>query len=471
MKSAYVIGSGPNGLTAAIILARAGVATTVFEAQPTPGGGTRSAELTLPGFTHDLCSAVHPMAVSSPVFRSLPLAEHGLEWIHPGVPLAHPLDDGSAVVVYRSVEETAERLGRDAGAWRRAFEPLIRNWRGLWEDILGPPHLPVHPIALARFGMRGLWPATIAARTVFRTEAARAVFAGVAAHSIMPLERPLSSAFGWVLTLTAHTAGWPVPRGGAQSIANALISYFESLGGKVVVNMPVRSLNEVGDADVILCDITPRQLLRIAGDRLPADYRRKLEAFRYGPGVFKMDWALDGPIPWTAPECAAAGTVHLGGTLEEIAVSERAPWEGYVAQRPFILLAQSSQFDGTRAPAGKHTAWAYCHVPNGSRINATERIEAQIERFAPGFRRSILARSVFTPADLQKHNENLQGGDIIGGALSIDQFFLRPTTSMYRTPVRGLYLCSSSTPPGGGVHGMCGYHAARWALADFGITP
>ena len=465
-KSAYVIGSGPNGLTAAIVLAQAGVSTTVLEAQPSIGGGTRSAPLTLPGFVHDVCSAVHPLAVSSPAFRSFPLAEHGLEWIHPGAPLAHPLDDGTVAVLYRSLDETAQRLGRDAKAWRGAVGTLVARWHDLAGDILGPLRIPDHAFTFARFGMLAPWPATTTARTLFRTVAARALFAGIAAHSVLPLESAMSSAIGWVLAIAAHGGGWPIPRGGSQSIANALASYLSSVGGGIVPNTTVRSLNELRDADLILCDISPRQLLQIAGDRLPGQYRRKLKKYRYGPGVFKMDWALDGPIPWTSPDCTLAATVHVGGSLEEIAAAERAPWAGTLDRRPFVLLAQPSLFDPSRAPAGKHTAWAYCHVPNGSTANVSQNIEGQIERFAPGFRARILARSTMNTADLECHNANLQGGDINGGAQTLSQFFLRPTRSMYRTPVRGLYLCSASTPPGGGVHGMCGYQAARCALSD-----
>ncbi len=466
VKTAYVIGSGPNGLTAAITLARAGVHATVLEAQPTIGGGTCSAELTLPGFVHDVCSAVHPMAVSSPAFRSFPLAEHGLEWIYPSAAVAHPLDDGSAAVLYPSVEETAQRLGRDNAAWRRAVGPLATHWDDLISDILGPLRFPSHPLVLARFGLLAPWPATVSARLLFHTTHARALFAGVAAHSVLPLEDPLSSAIGWVLTLAGHAVGWPIPRGGSQSIANALASYLKSLGGEIIPNANVSSLDELRDADVILGDITPYQLLRIGGEGLPENYRRTLEKFRYGPGVFKMDWALDGPIPWKAGECAQAATVHVGGTLEEVAASERAPWAGKIDQRPFILLAQPSLFDLSRAPAGKHTAWAYCHVPNGSTVDVSDRIESQIERFAPGFRSLILGRSLMNTADLEARNANLHGGDINGGAQSFSQFFIRPARGLYRTPVRGLYFCSSSTPPGGGVHGMCGYYAARCALAD-----
>lgn len=461
----FVIGSGPNGLSAAITLARAGVMVTVLEAQPTIGGGMRSAPLTLPGFTHDVCSAVHPLAFSSPVFATMPLAEHGLEWIQPPLPVAHPLEGGRAVTVDISIEDTAARLGKDAAVYRRLVTPLRARWADLLEDILSPPHVPVHPLLLARFGLLAAWPAARLARLLFRTESARALFAGMAAHSILPLEMPVSAAFGWILGVAAHS-GWPIPRGGSQQIADAQVSYFQSLGGKVIPGQKVRSLRDFPTNSIILCDLTPRQLLRIAGDRLSDSYCRKLERYRYGPGVFKIDWALRSPIPWRNSDCERAGTIHLGGSLDEIAASESAAWDGRSCDRPFVLLAQPSLFDSSRAPAGKHTAWAYCHVPNGSGENMVSRIEAQVERFAPGFAQTILARHTMAPAQLESHNANLVGGDIGGGANTLSQILLRPTRSLYRTSCRGLFLCSASTPPGGGVHGMCGYHAARAALHD-----
>jgi phytoene dehydrogenase-like protein len=464
-----VIGAGPNGLTAAIVLAKAGLHTTVLEAEPTIGGGTRSAELTLPGFVHDICSAIHPLAVSSPAFNSFPLAEHGLEWMQPPIPLAHPFEDGSAAVLDRSLDRTCERLGRDGAAYRRAVSVFVERWPDFVPEILGPIfHFPRSPGLLARFGARAPWPAAITAKALFRAEHTRALFAGLAAHSVLPLEWLGSAAFGWVLAIAGHAVGWPFPRGGSQKIAEALVSYFHSLGGSVRTCSRVRSLDDLGRDSLILCAVAPRSFVALAGDRLPSPSRGRLERYRYGPGVFKIDWALDAPIPWKAAECAQAGTVHVGGTLDEIAASERAAWRGLPAERPFVLVAQPSLFDRSRAPEGKQTAWAYCHVPHGSNANMTERIERQIERFAPGFRDCILARHTFAPKDLELHNANLIGGDITGGAQTLRQLAFRPTPSLYRTLLKGVYLCSSSTPPGGGVHGMCGFHAAQAALRDAG---
>ncbi|MCC7354550.1 MAG: NAD(P)/FAD-dependent oxidoreductase [Anaerolineae bacterium] len=465
---AVVVGSGPNGLAAAITLALGGCSVIVLEAKETIGGGSRSAELTLPGFIHDVCSTAHPLAVASPFFRTLPLAEHGLEWVQPPAPLAHPFDDGTASVLERSIEATGETLGPDAQAYRRLLEPLVAGWDDLAADLLGPLRVPRHPFLLARFGLHAIRPARGLAQSLFTGERARAFFGGMSGHSMMPLEQPLTAAFGLVLGASGHAVGWPVARGGSQKIADALASYLRSLGGEIVTAKPVETMKDLPPARAILFDVTPRQLLRIAGDRLPAGYRRKLAGYRYGPGVFKIDWALDGPIPWRAAACARAGTLHLGGTLAEIAASERAVWRGEHAERPYILLVQQSLFDPTRAPQGKHTAWAYCHVPHGSTCDMTGRIEAQVERFAPGFRDLILARSVRSAADMEQYNPNYVGGDINGGLQDFRQHFTRPMLRLvpYSTPVKGLYICSSSTPPGGGVHGMCGYFAARAALRD-----
>ena len=463
---AFVVGAGPNGLAAAIVLAQAGVSVEVLEAAETVGGGARSGELTLPGFVHDVCSAIHPLGMASPLFRTLPLAEHGLEWVEPPAALAHPFDDGTAVVLERSPDAAVTGLGEDDSRWRRLFAPLARDAEPLLEDVLAPLHVPAHPLVLARFGARAALPATALAGLSFRGAKARGVFAGLAAHSMLPLERPPSAAFGLMLGLLAHSVGWPFPQGGSQRLSDALASHLRSLGGEIETGRRVESLGELAEAPLVLLDVTPRGLLALAGNRLPARYRRRLERYRFGPGVFKLDWALDGPIPWGAEECTRAGTVHLGATLEEIAASEAAPWRGEVAERPYVLLAQQSLFDPTRAPTGRHTAWAYCHVPNGSPVDMTERIENQVERFAPGFRERILARSALGPADLERHNENYVGGDINGGAATLSQLFTRPVArvSPYTTPLPGVFLCSASTPPGGGVHGMCGYHAARAAL-------
>ena len=470
MPDAVVVGSGPNGLSAAIELARAGLRVRIDEAEPTIGGGTRSAALTLPGFLHDICSAIHPMAAASPFFARLPLAERGLEWIHPDIPLAHPLPGGSAVVLVRSVEETANGLGADAPAYRRVVGPLVHRFQDLLGDALGPMlRIPRHPLLLGRFGVRAVLPS---GRLPFRGERARALIAGLAAHSFLPLEAPLTSSFALMLGGAAHAAGWPIARGGSQRIADALAATLRALGGEIASGERVDTLEQLGPARAILFDTSPATLERIAKDRLPARYRRALLRYRRGPGIFKVDYALAGPVPWLAAECRRAGTVHLGGTFEELAESEREVDRGGHPERPFVLVAQQSLFDETRAPAGKHTLWAYCHVPNGSTVDMTGRIDAQIERFAPGFRDVVLMRTITGPREVEAHNANCAGGDISGGAHDGLQFFARPVLAIdpYATPARDLYLCSSSTPPGGGVHGMCGLHAARSALRrSFGI--
>jgi phytoene dehydrogenase-like protein len=467
MYDAVVVGSGPNGLAAAVELARNGRSIAVLEAEDTIGGGTRSAELTLPGYVHDIGSAIHPLGYGSPFFGSLPLEEYGLEWVHPLAPLAHPFDDGTATVLERSVEETSAMLGPDAAAYRKLMGPITRDWDRLVGSLLGPPRLPRHPIALARFGLRALRSARGLAEGLFEGEKARGLFAGNAAHSFLPMEQVPSAAFGLVLGAVGHAVGWPFPKGGSQKIAEALASYLRSLGGEVYTGVRVGSIEEVPRSRTVLFDVTPRQLLEIAGKRFTKRYRRALERYRYGPGVFKVDFALEGPVPWKADECLRAGTVHVGGTLDEISLGEAAVSRGERPERPFVLLAQQSLFDETRAPEGKHTVWAYCHVPNGSTFDMTERIEAQIERFAPGFKERILAKSTMGPADLERINANLVGGDINGGLQDFHQLFTRPVARLtpYSTPAKGLYICSSSTPPGGGVHGMCGYFAARAALA------
>lgn len=466
MKRACVIGSGPNGLAAAVAMARAGLPVEVYEAEPIPGGGARTMELTQPGFRHDFGSAVHPLGAGSPFFSSLPLAEHGLQWIHGTSPLAHPLDDGTAVTLEHSLRDQEAQLGEDGAAWRELMEPIAAQWPDFIVDAMGPvTRIPRRPLLMASFARKAMQPANAFARRTFHGERARALFAGLAAHSFLSFDEPLSSAVGLVLGAAAHVVGWPVPRGGSQAITNALIGYLEKLNGAVHTSRRVRSLDEIdSEGGPVLCDLTPRQLLSIAGDRLQKTYSKAMKEFRYGPGIFKIDYALSAPIPWAARECNRAITVHLGGTLEEIARSEFASRHGAIPEHPFVLIAQPSLFDPTRAPERKHVAWMYCHIPNGSTTDMTERIEAQVERFAPGFRDCILARRTWSPLQLEAMDANLVGGDIGGGELSMRQFLFRPALGSYYTGTKNLYLCSASTPPGGGVHGMCGYHAARMAL-------
>jgi len=465
-RRAVVIGAGPNGLAAAIVLAQAGLQVDVFEAEPQAGGGARTLPLTLPGFLHDFGSAVHPMALASPFFSTLPLSDYGLQWIQPSAPLAHPLDDGTAVMLERDLGEAEAALGEDGKQWRRLFGPFAEHWTQLAPEVLKPVSLfPRHPLLLARLGLLGFPSANAIAHFWFRNPRTRALFAGLAAHSILSLEEPLSSAFGIMLGATAHAVGWPIPRGGAQSITDALCGVLSSFGGNVKTSSAVESLSALPSYDLTLCDLTPRQLLKAGSQRLSDGYKRRLGRYRYGAGAFKVDYALNAPIPWKASDCLRAASVHLGGSFEEIAASEKAIRDGQHSDRPFVLLAQPSLFDSSRAPAAKHTAWAYCHVPNGSKVNMLEKLENQIERFAPGFRECILARCVFSPADLESMDANLVGGDIAGGVLDIHQFLFRPTWRHYGTSARDIYICSASTPPGGGVHGMCGYHAARMALS------
>lgn len=469
---AIVIGSGPNGLAAAVALAREGWSVRVYEGHERPGGGARTSELTLPGFHHDVCSAIHPMGISSPFFRSLDLGRHGLEWIHPEIPLAHPLDGGEVAVMHRSVVETAE--GFDTGtarAYRRLFEPLVGTFDELLEGLLAPPGIPAHPFAMMRFGLRALPSALAAARGWFSDERARALLAGNAAHSVLPLDRPLSTnAIGLMLMLAGHARGWPVAKGGSQAIVDALVAELELLGGSVETGVRVASLDALPPARAYLFDTAPAALVRIVAGRLPPAFQRRLLRYRHAPGIFKIDYALDGPVPWTAEACRRAGTVHLGGTLDEIVRSEREAWSGIHAEKPFVLAAQQSLCDPGRAPAGKHTFWAYCHVPSGSTVDMTERIEAQIERFAPGFRDLVLARHTMNCADYERYNPNLVGGDIVGGSADWRQLLTRPVVRWrpHTTPNPSIFLCSASTPPGGGVHGMCGYWAAREVLRGGG---
>jgi len=463
---AVVVGAGPNGLAAAIVLARAGLRVLVREAADTPGGSARTAALTLPGFAHDVCSAVHPLGIGSPFFRRLPLAAHGLEWIQPQAAVAHPFDDGTAVLLERSTAAMERQLGPDAPAWRALMDPFVTRWEQVFADALGPLKVPRHPLLLARFGLAALPPTTWLTRRLFRHGRARALFGGMAAHATLSLRRPPSAAFGMILGIAGHAVGWPIPRGGSGSITSALVSYFRSLGGDLLTGAPVVSLDELPPARAVLLDLTPRQILRLGATDLPGQYRAQLERYEYGLGTFKVDWALDAPIPWRAPEASRAATLHLGGTLEEIDHGRTQEWAGQPAERPYVLVVQPTLFDPSRAPAGKHVGWAYCHVPNGSTFDMTERLEAQVERFAPGFRDRILARHVMRPADLERHNANLVGGDINGGEATLMQLFFRPALRPipYATPNPRLFVCSSSTPPGGGVHGMGGYYAARVAL-------
>lgn len=464
---AVVIGSGPNGLSAAIALQQSGLSVLILEAKDSIGGGLRSAELTLPGFVHDVCSAVHPLAAGSPFFNTLPLTQYGLEYIYPEIAAAHPFDDGTAAALQGGVEKTAVTLGIDKEAYTSLLKPLVRSWPGMAADVLAPLHFPEHPIDMAAFGLNALRSASSLAGK-FKTKEARGLWAGMAAHSMQPLSNLSTSAIGLVLMAAGHLKGWPVPLGGSKKIANALSSYFLSLGGKIETGRYVHSMSDIPPSRAILFDLTPKQILNIAGERFSSLYKWQLQHYRYGMGVFKIDWALDGPIPFTAPECLKAGTIHLGNSFEEIVKGEELTSKGGHPEKPFVLLAQQSLFDSSRAPEGKHTAWAYCHVPNGSEVDMTNAIEKQVERFAPGFRDLILAKHTMNTRGIEAYNPNYIGGDINGGLIDIGQLFTRPAlrSSPYRTSARGIYICSSSSPPGGGVHGMCGYNAAKQALKD-----
>lgn len=467
-RDVVVVGSGPNGLAAAVMMARAGRSVLMLEAEETIGGAARTVELTLPGFRHDAFSSVYPLGIGSPFLGSLPLEEHGLEWVHPPAPLAHPFDDGTAALLERSVHATGETLGEDADAWRKLVWPLVAHFQELAPDLLSPLGIMRHPLRMAAFGRHGLRSLQALVESRFTGERARALLGGCSAHVGLPLTYAATASYGLVLAAAGHAVGWPFARGGAGAVTQALASLLRSLGGEIRTGVRVRSLDELPTHRAALLDITAPQLLAMAGDRLPGRYRRALERFRLGCGVFKVDWALSDTVPWKSPDVARAGTVHLAGPPAEIYASERAPIEGRISERPFVLFAQPSAFDPTRAPPGQHTAWGYCHVPNGSPVDMTEAIEAQVERFAPGFRDLVIARHSAGPASLQARDANLVGGDVNGGAGMLSQLFFRPAPRIhpYRTPIRGVYLCSASTPPGGGVHGMCGYHAARAALRD-----
>jgi len=464
---AVVIGSGPNGLAAAITLQRAGLSVLVIEGADKIGGGMRTSELVLPGYLSDVCSAVHPMGAGSPFLQELPLEKFGLEYINPPVLAAHPFDDGTASVLLQSLQQTADRLGADKDAYLQLIGSVVDLWPGIAKDVLGPLHMPQHPLDLMKFGLPALRSALSIAKK-FKTPEAKGLWAGMAAHSFLPLDQLTTAAVGLVLMANGHLKGWPIPKGGSQQIANALGGYFESIGGKIETGRYIKSLKDLPSAKAFLFDVSPKQLLDIAGESFSGFYRRQLKNYRYGAGVFKVDWALDGPVPFTAAECREAGTVHIGGSIEDIAHSEKEASGGRITEKPFVLLAQQSLFDACRAPEGKQTLWGYCHVPNGSILDRTEAIENQVERFAPGFKDRIIARHTFNTAQIESYNPNYIGGDINGGILDIWQLYTRPALKLspYNTSAKGLYICSASTPPGGGVHGMCGYNAGKKALKD-----
>jgi phytoene dehydrogenase-like protein len=465
---AVVVGSGPNGLAAAIAMQRVGLSVIIFEAKPTIGGGMRTEQLTLPGYLHDICSAIHPLGADSPFFRTVPLEEHGLEWIYPHLALAHPLDDGTTAEMYHSIQDTAKSLGVDAQAYIDLMTPYTKRWNDLVIDILGPLRIPKNPLLMARFGLKALQSASGLANSTFKNPVTKGFFAGLAAHSMLPLDKISTSAIGLVLGILGHHKGWPLPRGGSQKIADAMTSYFKKLGGTIVTNHMVKSLKELPSSHAVLFDTNTIQMMKIAGHKFSSFYKFQLNRFKYGVGVFKVDYAYEGEIPFKSESCRKAGTVHLGGTIEEIARSEKDAWLGRHSERPFVLLTQQSIFDNTRAPEGKSTVWAYCHVPQGSTVDMTQKIDNQIERFAPGFKERILARHTISAAEYESHNPNYYGGDINAGAQDVTQIFTRPALrfSPYATSAKGIYICSSSTPPGGGVHGMCGFYAAKRACKD-----
>lgn len=465
---AVIIGSGPNGLSAAILLAQHGLSVKVIEAKDTIGGGTRTEELTEPGFLHDVCSAVHPTGIGSPFLSTLPLTEFGLEWIHPTYPVAHPLDHKEAVITSISLQETLDRFGKDGKNYKNLISEFSENWSRLSQDILGPVRIPHSPLLMAKFGWYGMLSAKLLANSIFDTHPLRAYFAGLAAHSILPLEKAFTASFGVAFAASVHSVGWPVAKGGSSSITQAMASYLKNLGGIIETGRPIHSTNEIDESDCIIFDLTPHQVASLSEHEIPSTLRNKLLRYEYGPGVFKMDFALSEPVPWVNKECCGAGTLHLGGSLEEISFSENQIWKGVHPDKPFVLVSQPSLFDPGRAPEGKHTLWAYCHVPNGSDLDCSEMIIDQIERFAPGFRDVILATHTMNATEYEAYNPNYLGGDINGGSQSFRQLIGRPLMKWdpYKLPVKGRYVCSSSAPPGGGVHGMCGYHAARSVLKN-----
>lgn len=469
---AVIVGSGPNGLSAGILLAQQGLKVKIIEAEESIGGGTRTKELTEPGFLHDVCSAVHPTGIGSPFFRTLPLTDYGLEWIHPKFPVAHPLENGDAIIASQSLEKTLERMGKDGKNYKSLIKSFVEGWDYLSDDLFAPVRVPNNPLSMARFGWFGMLSAKLLSNSMFDTPQVKAYFAGLAAHSIIPLENSFTASFGLVLATAIHSVGWPIAKGGSASITNALAGYFKSLGGEIETGTRISNTSELPSSKTILFDLTPHQIVKIADQELPLGFKNKYLGYKYGPGAFKMDFALSEPVPWVNSDCAGAGTLHLGGSFEEIAFSERETWKGNHPEKPYVLVSQPSLFDDSRAPTGKHTLWAYCHVPNGSDKDCSKEIINQIERYAPGFRDIIISSHSITAPEFETYNANYIGGDINGGAQTFKQLIGRPVFQWdpYKLPVKGMYICSSSTPPGGGVHGMCGYHAAKSVLKnEFGI--